>query len=430
MSDNQTLVVDQLVLNLEVYKSVFIHTYTNQLDEKKEPVASDIESDFLGKQELENGFPNVYVSWTNTDKWSPNCGGLFRSPKSLGMESITDSLNIPHIALEELCWVLEPIELCEKIYDMKWTDFKSSYYYSKNNFEDQVKIANYYHASIQVFSAAINDRNDNTILILEHFFPYITLVGIVSNELLPFKIRTAFVVLLRRLWLERYPSEENCGLQSLPDTVWVYETISKLSLDDKHCFPKFSVHEKSSLKTQKDPFYSLDDSNKYHALIIFVEKFLSEFKSTMHADMMAENVFITEVMHLISQLVSFGFYSSTPMLEALLKKLLPLLDGRKDEKNDTKEAEIKDIARYKRDTHNVLVMEAKISILNVIKQIQKLRQHYRLSELMNNFKQWNELMTNPEYSALEIKELVKLFTHFEVCKSLLEIFDINPKQIN
>ncbi len=65
---NQKLLLDELVLKQDVYKSIFIHTYTNPLDEisfKKwtVPIGDGENKDYLGQAEMEFGFRRVlYVS--------------------------------------------------------------------------------------------------------------------------------------------------------------------------------------------------------------------------------------------------------------------------------------------------------------------------------------------------------------------------------
>ena len=418
MEKNQNLLIQQIVIPRKVYKSVFIHTYTlpgNEPYKRSNPTPHD-GGEYLGQDVItsEGGFPKVYVSWSwVTGEWTPNCGGLFHSPKKLEMEMVTID-GKEHVPVEELCKHIGKDTLCGRL-------------------------AKYYAASIDVFAEMVFDRNYKAILVLEQLFPYVMLVGLVQNAV-DVTVRTSFLRLLRRLWIERYPCEDNTGFADLPLSVWVYDSPEVLSPDvsSADCFPRFQRKQDELKKTfNTDPYYTINSTDKFLLVTEFIRAYLSD-NSRCFLNQPAENTFMIEVVEMISKLLSFGFYSTIEKLARLMKNLKPLLDGRTDEESEelflakqeeiakkkkTNDAlgsrvfnqsanllnqsanllatlalneeevvsmDISDVARYKRTTNNVLVINVKTAILNVIALIMKYRQQYRLSRFIHHFRQIRE----------------------------------------
>jgi len=397
---NQDLLVKELILNLDIYRQVFIHTYVNPVDDrpyKKWTVATgpgEME-DYYGKGELEQlgGFPCVYVAWTGSDPWVPG-KGLYPAPAALDMSTAFDKNGKAHVTLEELCWVLEPEAMCPKLKGITFTEYTKVNLNTPEKreiFDDHVKLAMFYESSIKAMAEMIVNRNYKAIMILEQLFPYVMLIGIISNKRLSYCIRGGFVSIVQRLWVDRFPCEPNCGRESLPDVVWVYEDLKKLSIDDAESFPNFEVGDHQTVRKSPHLFYNTAHQYKYRLLRMFVQKYLSEYDASFIVANKSENMCITRVMALVSDLVSFGFYSTRDKLESLLQRLLPILDGRTDvyESEDSEKASVLDISRYRRSEENNLVMQAKVSILSVITQALNMRQQFRLSGLMCNFKVWS-----------------------------------------
>ena len=85
--------------------------------------------DFLGKDEFEQKvLKTVCVRWVGDDEYTPGCGALWYSAKSLGIEEADGQENEEEggsmVAISSFLWVLDPERLCEAVTGVKWVQFK------------------------------------------------------------------------------------------------------------------------------------------------------------------------------------------------------------------------------------------------------------------------------------------------------------------
>ena len=86
----------------------------------------------------------------------------------------------------------------------------------------QKTIAAYFEAQIDFFCELIYGRHYEAIELFEKIFPFDTILSILYHKSpLPDSILARFVKLTNRLYVNRFPHEENCGRQKLPDEIWV-----------------------------------------------------------------------------------------------------------------------------------------------------------------------------------------------------------------
>lgn len=135
---------------------------------------------------------------------------------------------------------------------------------------------------------------------------------------------------MRRLWLERYPHEQNCGLPCIPMRLWVYESLSRMSLVDSGAIPRFQVHELlRDLLGHSDAFYNIPTANKFAMLNLFTTEFFSSI-NRQAATNLDQNHCIAEVIALMRSLLNRGFYPTASDIVKMVSSLVTLLDGRVD----------------------------------------------------------------------------------------------------
>jgi hypothetical protein len=90
----------------------------------------------------------------------------------------------------------------------------------------------------------------------------------IQNELLPKSIRTAYVLLMIRLWIDRHPHY----LIRSPEAVRLFANMKLdviLGQEDKsarRALPQYYLEEGDPLRKDPDPFYHLDDMRKMRLL--------------------------------------------------------------------------------------------------------------------------------------------------------------------
>ena len=149
--------------------------------------------------------------------------------------------------IEDLCWVLDPVKMFPKLNggkswaehcgdnklifrrDTKTNNFEGESEATKQ-FHTQVEIAGYFAEQIYLYSSLCLGRSYNCILELSKEISYEMCVQCGCNRALPDRVRAAFIGLLRRLWIDRYPHGPNCGRPSLPDLIWVSSELKKTSI--------------------------------------------------------------------------------------------------------------------------------------------------------------------------------------------------------
>jgi len=250
-------------------------------------------------------------------------------------------------------------------------------------------MARYFHAQIDLMAELLLGRNAEAISSLEELYPYLMLVSILNTDGLPNSIRSSFIKLTKRLWVERAPCEANCGRLSLPDHVWYLDELQKIPscAHDSETLPRFQIHDESPLRHHGDSFYRITSPDKYKLLTDVIHKFLG--RGYLIIDDVENSRCIREMVSLVAALTSFGFYSgTTEHASDLAKQLVPILDGRTDMM--TKSDKESSVDRYVGGADRTVVMEAKGEILRALVSIIDLRQQFRLAQLLKLFQTAHE----------------------------------------
>ena len=182
--------------------------------------------DFLGQECVASGFKEILLDWRSIDQ--------LKNFKIKG-ERIC--------AVEELCWVLEPEALCERVTGSVWSEFKKSLdpiLDSQGNivgnsdayvsFNQQWDLANYFKVQCDLFASMCHGRSYASIFSLSEAIPYTMLCIMINSRNLPSSIRESCVKVVHRLYVDRYPHSHHCGRPSLPDLVWKFDSLKKIKL--------------------------------------------------------------------------------------------------------------------------------------------------------------------------------------------------------
>jgi hypothetical protein len=385
-------------------------------------------SGYLGQAEYEEGLDPVFIRWKGTPTWTQKQDDyLFWSPSELvsPLTSI-EYMGNEHVRIEEFCWVLEPERLCEPITGNKWKSFlhkKDSDDILRLKFTRQEQLATYFIAEMKMLTNLCFGRSYNCISMLESSFPYTMLISMSKNEHLPSVLRAVTLDLTRVLYLDRFPQMPNCARPTIPEMLWVYEApnmseddliatpvIRKISLkpnknDTALALPCFQIPKAHKLSNHSDPLYGFPDQFKFCLLRTTCNDIITSFASgRINHNNRAMNQLASATVKVISDLLSFGFQSSYEKINALLKGLVRLLDGRNDvrslndvddENEEAEEEEFRPLlSRFELTTNSPSVTSVKIVILDVFISVSDFRTQFRLGKMMQIFKDYTEDSTH------------------------------------
>jgi hypothetical protein len=239
---NQEMILRQIWLKEEVREKLLVQVFTEPIS--KRPVNSEYKmqdtdrflSDvtkfpeaYIGKTEAESPdfFAPVYITWPSSYHWKQD-SAMFHGPDELGYPVLPyqmgETENKMIVRIEDLCWVLAPEKLCRAVTGSGWTEVKSEIEEDKDKEERhklQIQIASYLVGQIDLLSLMCQGRSSNCISWLEKTFSYPMLVSLVTNTLLPPKMRAKWTGFVKALYLDRYPQLPLMGKPQLPDQVGV-----------------------------------------------------------------------------------------------------------------------------------------------------------------------------------------------------------------
>ena len=405
---NQELCLTELVKKTEDFDTLIVklqpygQTDISDLD----LLNFDPPEQFLGEIMYKTGtFPQLVASWSSSDSWTMGCSSLYYSPSALGMETMADG----SVTLEELCWPLDPIKLCPLIKNESWSNYErhlQSEHHLYSRYQRHLKIAEYFLSQIELFSMMLVSRPYNVIYVFEQMYSFEYLVTVVLNQKLPSSVRAAFLTFLQRLWIERFPHEENCGRMSIPTRMWVYSLLKMNSVHDHGVLPYFKLHSKSILLQSPNPIEYLNTPHKFILLNKFVSSFLRHINRQV-ADNKNENILIKEVISLTNILCNYGFFPTVDDIIQVVQPLLRILDGRSDVENSTSsdiryliysgryleenegvmpDERIQDVKRYELNESTLYIIESKKEALKLLQTLSNFRLHFALQRYLYLFR--------------------------------------------
>jgi hypothetical protein len=328
----------------------------------------------------------VYVNWHGSPKWAPGQNFLYHSPDVFKIPSREGISTIKEtdgghfgksedsegewegeseeeeeeggerekeenqrsceikvwVRVEHLLWVLEPETLRSA------APQSSARHRDGEVFNQQVLLANYYKAQIDLFAEMVLDRSCNTIQALSEMLPYQLLVSCIANTKIPAIVRASYTRLLCRLWIDRFPHERI----KVPKRLQVLQRIedrqmldgkgrpvrkdthqNRADLINKAALPHFELHRDADPIMQSNAaggFYKHRTAMKFHLIKEFVSDYFADCAGVqVYADK-DKNCFTLELLNCLHRLVNFGFYDTQEEIKALIDPMVSTLDGRHD----------------------------------------------------------------------------------------------------
>ena len=258
-------------------------------------------------------------------------------------------------------------------------------------FAAQEQLVLYYESQIDTLAEMCLDRSYNVINELERQWAYPMLVSLMGNDNLPDQIRASFAILLLRVWIDRYPHNP----LSVPENIQVMDAIMPLEKVNTDYLPQFTVDKHAPLSDEErvagGGFLSFGSGDgevgscKFHIVEDFLIGYLTQLDGCQVAAEKEKNVFTVACLKLMERCIEFGFYGSLEEVQGVTNPLISTLDGRADKvrRNDVQPG---DPARKEENDGTLLVMECKQRMIDSCTQLAKLRDDYRLTLLLANFK--------------------------------------------
>ena len=114
------------------------------------------------------------------------------------------------VSLESILWTLDPHLLYPKVFEKHWEDAQNDMVKIPEfqlRFEKLKAVAEYYDAQLRLYSQLLLGRSLACMHILSRQFSYELLLSGITNDHLPYSIRTSFSEMLHRLYVDRFPHE-------------------------------------------------------------------------------------------------------------------------------------------------------------------------------------------------------------------------------
>lgn len=454
---HQEMCLTELINNQADFEAFLIRVYTvevaspklnfiDSISKKSKPMSDK----YLGKEVLVDGdgFPRVFVSWKGVEKWEMGSDYLFYSPSALDIATYENV----HVPIEEMCWPLEPERLYPIVKGKPWADLELAINEDETRreiFERHSMLANYFKSQIDLYAEMLRDRSYHVIFVVEKMFPYPMILSLIANPHLPFTIRSSAMRLLKNLWIQRYPHEGNCGRQSIPSRLWIYSALRDVKITDIDALPQFSLSSTSSLLKNPDPFYSMSHAHKFWMLNRFTSSFFSSNGIVRQvSENKMQNICVRELVSLVADLQSLGFYPTCADIDEVQASLIAILDGRSDVERDSSfggsgsgksirsttsaltdgdgamknpDCPIDSVKRYRLDEKTLIIFEGKKKIIEVLLNVFKFRNQFRIAKFMYHFRQIREAKG---------KSASKLPTTQEAIASILSPTDPNCNALN
>jgi len=237
---------------------------------------------------------------------------------------------VESVTLASIAWVLEP-ELASRpaCAGRPWHIIKESFQDKqvKQQHERRVQLVQYYQAQLRVFAEMCFSRSYNCIRELEKIFSFDMLVVGMLDENLPKTLRSTFILLCRRLYIDRFPHSE---LQ-LPTLVRVWpEGPSVVDLHSCATLPQFRLAKGHPLLESAEAFLNLANSNKMHLVENFISDHFVKLGSAQILKDEAMNTFTEYVLSMLQHLATLGFYGTLSEIKDVVGPLIAALDPRAD----------------------------------------------------------------------------------------------------
>ena len=236
----------------------------------------------------------MFVTWNGDDAWEFGKSALYFSAHSLGLQTYTIQ-GVEYCSLLDFCKPLDQAWLKEQLGAGDGAEGVLDAG-ARQKLELHKEFADYFQAQIELYCEMLVGRSYSAIYALENILPFNLLLSVVFDVKMPYEVRSQFVKLIIRLWVDRFPHEPNCGKQSLPELIWVASELEDLAIDHPKALPHFELatqkpkggkqehgdhvveiddddEEFSICDMDSDPFYDIASADKFQMLTTFIITF-------------------------------------------------------------------------------------------------------------------------------------------------------------
>jgi hypothetical protein len=277
-------------------------------------------------------------------------------------------------------------------------------------FDKLERLAKYYQSQISLFAEMCLNRSYNSIYEMQRQFSFEMLISLIGNDLLPDALRSAFTLVLLRVYIDRYPHApiQAPGPMQVfddPDNIsgeMVIRDVSELNgpelladpgngADGKFgILPQFHIPRDGplskgrvgtnmNLASLKFLMFGISDNEipgqKFYLVEEFVTTYLLKLGGRQDPHNPDRNKFVLSILDVVQALVKYGFYGTYYELMDVTTPLVEMLNGSKDIEGDATDA---NPIRYSKDTDgNMLVMDSKRAIIQSLMDLNRLRDDYR-----------------------------------------------------
>ncbi|GMI17805.1 hypothetical protein TrLO_g6323 [Triparma laevis f. longispina] len=368
---NQESILTNVFMNAQNHKDMILKVYQKKDDDERESwyrpsqsedkksgeeLKKDPNNLFLGSDLIEDGkvYP-IWVSWEDmeTCKSGNNKNNIDLDFRIEGKQScsLVDFCKYASMSSSEI-----ELEIYNVQDSSEANSLKSGRMGKRAEIHFQWALSLYFIGQIRLFAHICHGRSYNCINVLSRYFPYELCLQVVKDERLDFLVRTAFCTLMKNLWVDRYPHQKNCGRPKLPNLVWVYGEIERRDVDQDGSLLHFELPEghpmleldeanaeilsdfmdergepvKDSFERYQNRFLSMKNHTKFFLLRQFINRHLTKMDGSQIVGYRGRNAFTLALIEIASDLMSFGFFSTSSKIKELCSPLLNVLDGRAD----------------------------------------------------------------------------------------------------
>ena len=179
----------------------------------------------------------IFVKWKGSPLWKPGeKSSLFFDAKTIGFRFITDSSDQQWVLLQDLCDPLsnkfaESMKSLSDQLKKVQSGEEKTLKFKRLILERQLQISTYFLESINLMAELCGGRAYQAHAELKEEYTYEVLLNILSDNHLPLPAKGSFVKLMNNLWISQYPHAENCGRQSIPNTIWIESALGQRYID-------------------------------------------------------------------------------------------------------------------------------------------------------------------------------------------------------
>ncbi|ETV82851.1 hypothetical protein, variant [Aphanomyces astaci] len=332
--------------------------------------------------------------------------------------------SVPHtgpkwVLLEHIAWTLQPQTLYPLLFNINkkdmipWSELEAKMpRTTRDHFIRLRDLAQYFQLQLDLLVELVRGGSASSIQVVTRQFSYTMLLGAISNERLPHCLRTAFGLLMHHCYVHVFPHEPIVS----GSRVFVYEDIPKLNTKRHTTLPctAFQLdagHPAVAIGlATKDDFLSYPHPNKLSVLQAVLFSIVAKFSATpVHQLTVESTAFLRALLHMLHDLLRFGFYADVDMQKRLVGLLMGLLDGRNT-------GTLHDDQRYRRTPLHDAMTTTKSQICHILSTLHTMWRDIEVTRVMSFFKhvyleptsKWSAALHKKRHGVVRVSDVVKL----------------------